>query len=170
MSGYGEPDVSDAVALLVLEDAAHARERGAPIAATILGSSTRAPSSRWPTATEISETMSVALRSSGLAPSGLAALILDPHRNARDAQLAAIDSLCIPGITLIDLAPVYGNCLAASAPLTLHVAIAAARRGSWPDTTVLRGSVAFQPGRPVLILACGLLAGCASLLVMPYGV
>ena len=170
MSGLGEPGVSDAVALLVLEDAAQARQRGAGVAASVLGCASRAPSGRWPTAADFTAVIGDALRLAGLAPSGLAAVILDPHRNARDAQLAALDSLCLPNVTLIDLAPVYGNCLAASAPLALHAAIDAARLGCWPDTTVLRGPTAFQPNRPVLINACGLLAGCASLLVLPHGV
>jgi hypothetical protein len=95
--------------------------------------------------------------------------MLDPHHNSRDAQLRAVESTFGAGLTLVDISPVYGNCLAASAPLAVHMAIESAGHGCWPDEIVLRGPRTLQAGRPVLINAGGLLAGCASMVVVPHG-
>ena len=111
-----------------------------------------------------------ALQRAAIEPRDLAAVVLDPNRHARDSQIAAFEALLGPDVTLVDLSPVYGNCLAASAPLALHIATESARSGCWPDASVLRGPASLQPGRAVLINACGLLAGCASLVVVPHGV
>ncbi|HEY7466090.1 MAG TPA: hypothetical protein VIB47_05300, partial [Dehalococcoidia bacterium] len=169
MSGLGEPDVADAVALLLMEDEAEVQRRGAAGVATILGSANRAPAGHWPDADDFAAPMRGALRSAGLEPSDVATVVLDPHCNARDAQLQALHATFGDGVTLVDLSPVYGNCLAAAAPLAVHVAIESARRGRWPDATILRGAAALQPGRPVLINAGGLMAGCAAMVVMPHG-
>ncbi|HEY7599544.1 MAG TPA: beta-ketoacyl synthase N-terminal-like domain-containing protein, partial [Candidatus Limnocylindrales bacterium] len=170
MGGLGEPDVAEAVALLLVEDEAYTQQRGARVMASILGTASRAPSGRWPGAGDFAATMRDALRCAGLEPSDVAAVALDPHRNARDAQLRAVEATFAAGVTLVDLAPLYGNCLAASAPLATHVAIESARRGCWPAETVLRGAATLQPERPVLINAGGMLAGCASMVVVPHGV
>ncbi len=103
-----------------------------------------------------------------LTPTTSAPSILDPHANTREAQLAAIDTLFGHPVTLIDLAPVYGNCLAASTPLAINVTHAAATAGRWPHEAVLRGDDAFCSGRPVLINACGLMSGCAALVVQAH--
>jgi 3-oxoacyl-[acyl-carrier-protein] synthase II len=170
MAGYGEPDVADAVALLAVEDEAHAREGEAAVLASILGAGSRAPSGRWADSAAIGGTMRSALQRAGLEPRDIAAVILDPHRNTRNAQRSAIETLFAADVTLIDLAPVYGNCLAASAPLAVHVAIQSARDRRWPADVVVHGPTSLEPGRAVLINACGLLAGCASLVVVPHGV
>jgi hypothetical protein len=64
---------------------------------------------------------------------------------------------------------VYGNCLAASTPLALNLTLEASAAGRWPRDAVLRGEPAFATERPVLINTCGLMAGCAALVVMPHG-
>jgi 3-oxoacyl-[acyl-carrier-protein] synthase II len=170
MAGYGEPGLTDAVALLLIEDEALARERGATALASIAGYGCRAPASGdWPDADAFSATMRDALRQAGSEFGDLAAVVLDPHRDTRESQMKALTALGSAGVTLIDLAPVYGNCLAAATPLAVRVAIDASAGGCWPVGAVLRGVPQLKPGQAVLINACGLLAGCASLVVVPHG-
>ena len=169
LDGLGEPNASEAVVLLTVEDAALAQERGAPTLASIHGSANRAPRNRWSGANDLADTMSAALRNAAIETDEVAALVLDPNQHARGAQLEAAGSLLGPRVAIVDLAPLYGNSLAASAPLALNVAIESARRGCWPEGSVLAGASAFDPGRPVLINACGLMAGCATLVVTPHG-
>ena len=169
LAGLGTPDASETVVLLVLEDAAQAQQRGAASLASILGFASRCPRNRWPDSPDLAETTCVALREAAVETSDVSAVVLDPNQQTRSAQLEAARSLFGPDVTLVDLTPRYGNSLAASAPLALDVAIESARRGSWPDGSVLRGVAAIEPGRPVLINACGLMAGCASLVVTPHG-
>jgi 3-oxoacyl-[acyl-carrier-protein] synthase II len=169
LGGVGESDPAEGVALLLLEDESKAAERDAPSLARILGHAGRTPSEAWPGGAEFAATMRSALERAAVAPEDLGAVILDPHANSREAQLAAIDALFPVGITLIDLAPIYGNCLAASTPLGLNVTLSASAAGRWPSSAVLRGDAVFASGRPVLISACGLMSGCAALVVLPHG-
>jgi hypothetical protein len=113
--------------------------------------------------------MRLALDRAGLQPGDICAVVLDPHAGAREAQRSAIDGVFGNSVTLIDLAPTYGNCLAASAPLALNVTLDAAASGRWPRATLLRGDEKFAPGRSVMINACGLMSGCATLVVLPHG-
>jgi len=168
LAGLGECDTGEAVALALIEDEASARERGVIGPATILGHVSGAPAAGWPDGAELLASIRTVLRQAAIQPGDVGAVVLDPHANTREAQLAAADALFGDGVTLVDLTPLYGNCLAASTPLALHATIEAAARGSWPTAAVQRGPGSFAAGRPVLINACGLMAGCATLLVMPH--
>jgi 3-oxoacyl-(acyl-carrier-protein) synthase len=169
LAGLGEWNADEAVALAIVEDEASARERGKIGPATILGYASGAPATAWPAATELLTSIRSALRQAAIQPGDLGAIILDPHANTREAQLAAIEALFGDNTTLIDLAPLYGNCLAASTPLALNATTEAAASGSWPAEAVIRGNGSFSTGRPVLINACGLMSGCAALVVMANG-
>jgi 3-oxoacyl-(acyl-carrier-protein) synthase len=169
LAAQGEPDVSEAIALMMLEGEVSARERGATVLATILGQASRAPAGHWPNATELTVTLRIAMEQVGLKPDDVGAVIVDSHTNTRDAQVAAVESVFGRDLTVIDVGPRYGNCLAASAPLAVHASIEAACAGSWPCDMVLRGRPAFVADEPVLILSCGLMSGCAALLVQPHG-
>ena len=170
LTGLGEGAASESVCLVAIEDEQSARQVGASALATVLGHASRAPVTPWPDETAIFATMRMALERACLHPSDLAAILLDPHATSRRAQLAAIDRLFAGPVTLIELEPVYGNCLAASTPLALHVALAGASTGRWPSEAVLRGNAAFTSGCPVLINACGFMSGCCALVVQPHGV
>jgi 3-oxoacyl-[acyl-carrier-protein] synthase II len=166
MSALGECHLGEAVALLLIEDEEEARGREVPALARVIGHASRAPDGHWPGVEAFSETMRSALDGAGIEPGDLGAIILDPHDNARAAQFAAVDVLFGDSVTLIDPLTVYGNCLSASTPLALNLAIASAASGHWLDETVLRGPATYD-GRPVLINACGLMSGCAALVVLP---
>ena len=169
LGSLGECDTAEAAVLLLLEDEASARQRDAPALATPLGHASRAPAALWPEAPDLAATMRLALDRAGLRPGDICAVVLDPHAGAREAQRSAIDAVCGNSVTLIDLAPANGNCLAASAPLALDVTLDAAASGRWPRATLLRGDEKFAPGRSVMINACGLMSGCATLVVLPHG-
>ena len=168
LASLGESDIAESVCLLRLEDEASARDRGVNAVATLLGHASRAPVAAWADHAEILATMQAVVDRAGLQSSDLAAVVLDPHANTREAQLAAVDILFDQSVTLIDPSAVHGNCLSASAPLALNIAIDAAATGRWPSRLVLRGDDAFLPGRPVLINACGLMSGCAALIVQAH--
>ena len=168
LTSLGESNLAESVCLLTLEDETSAREHGVTTVATLLGHASRAPVAAWADRAEILATMSAALKRAVLQPADIAALILDPHANTREAQLAAAANLFDESLTLLDPSAVYGNCLSASAPLALSVAIDAAAAGRWPSRSVLRGDDSFSPGRPVLINSCGLMSGCAALVVQAH--
>ena len=137
LAGLGECEADEAVALTVVEDEASARERGKIGPATILGYASVAPATAWPAAAELLASTRSALRQAAIEPGDIGAIILDPHTNTHEAQLAAVQTLFGDNVTLIDLAPLYGNCLAASTPLALHATIEAAASRSWPTAAVL---------------------------------
>jgi 3-oxoacyl-[acyl-carrier-protein] synthase II len=168
LRGQGEHALEEAVALLTLEDEATSQGRDITPLARILGAVSRAPGGRWPGAAEIGATMRAALSRAGLEPDDLSAAILDPHVHTLDEQREAAHGLFGNGVTLINLAPVFGNCLAASTPLAVSAAVESAHRGCWLDGVVVQGRESFGPGRPVMIIACGLMSGCAALVVEPY--
>jgi hypothetical protein len=113
--------------------------------------------------------MRTALERASLQPQQIGAVILDPHANARQAQLAAIAGLALESAPLIDPARVYGNCLAVATALAVGLTLDAAVAGRWPGKAAVSGDAAFKPGRPVLINACGFMSGSASLVVLPHG-
>lgn len=167
LGDVGECGAAEAVCLLLMQDEASAQEQGTTACATILGHGSCAPATTWPDENDLLSSMRATLSRAALEPRDLGAVILDPHANAREAQLTAIASLFPEDVALIDLAPLYGNCLAASTPLAITVMLAAATSGAWPAGAVLRGNPAFAANRPVLINACGLMSGCVSLVVQP---
>jgi 3-oxoacyl-[acyl-carrier-protein] synthase II len=168
MAALGESDATEAVCLLELEDEASAQDRGATTLATLLGHASRAPAARWPDAAELLATMRAAVRRAAVEPEDLGAVMLDPHANTREAQLTAIGTLCADNATVVDLRPVHGNCLSASTPIAIDTTLSAAVSGCWSSNAVLSGNAAYAAGRPVLINACGLMSGCAALVIQPH--
>jgi hypothetical protein len=167
LKSAGEAAASEAVILLRVVDAADAARAGMAAVASVLASANKAPAGRWARTADFEHIIDATLhRALGVVP---ATVVLDPHENTRRAQLAAIDAVLGENVTLIDPTHRYGNCLAAATPLAVHVAIEAARNGCWPAETVLRGDASFGPEQPILILASGLLSGCAALVVQPHG-
>ena len=168
LASLGECDAAEAVCLLAIEDEASAQSRGATALASILGHTACAPAVMWPDAEDLVASMRAALSRAAIQPRDIGAVTLDPHANTREAQRSAIATLFPGSVTLIDLVPIYCNCLAASAPLAMKVTLDAAAVGRWPQDAVLRGDPAFPPGRPVLINTCGLMSGCVTLVVQPH--
>jgi 3-oxoacyl-[acyl-carrier-protein] synthase II len=165
MTSLGESEVAEAVCLLTLEDEADAEERGADSYAKLLGHASRAPAGEWADAPEFVAAMHDALSKASVEAYDVGAIVLDPHASVREAQLSAVDSLFGGAVTLIDLVPIHGNCLAASTPLALHVSLEATASGGWRRSAVLRSAETFTAERPVLINTAGLMSGCASLVV-----